>query len=155
MDTSHNSPSQSSNQDSKLITKLHNFNYLHNFTYKKKIFSKRLNARYVKFYKWIDKKNWGFTDMELDDSTDNLSRKDHLIYQPPYNFTSSSTINWNSSELMNNNNSSFNSKTGLFIVTDQLDPVSKRNTKQQTRWNRFLQQCEYHQTPTVYNKKSD
>jgi hypothetical protein len=151
MDTSHDSPGQSSNRESRQITKLRTFNYLHNSTYKKEIFSKRLNARYVKFYKWIDKKNWGFTDMELDNPADTPSQNSHLTYQPPYSFTSSSDIIWNSSELTNGYRSSVESKTGLFIVTNQLDHISKRNAKQQIRWNRFLQQCEYHQTSITYN----
>jgi hypothetical protein len=43
---------------SKNDKKVDSFRYLHNHTYKKEIHLKRLNTRYIKFYKWIDKKNW-------------------------------------------------------------------------------------------------
>jgi hypothetical protein len=121
--------------------KLQTFNYLHNSIYKKEVFSKRLNIRYVKFYKWIDKKNWGFADMDLNDPTNSdtvnsISKESHLIYQPSLSFAN----------LFSNDNYQkdyLNSKTSLVIVTKQMDTISKRNAKQQTRWNRFFQQCNH------------
>jgi hypothetical protein len=52
-----------SKEKSKQDKKLKSFGYLHNSTIKKEIFLKRLNCRYVKYYKWIDKKNWDLADI--------------------------------------------------------------------------------------------
>jgi hypothetical protein len=110
--------SQIPSHKSKYDKRLKSFKYLHNNTYKKEIYSKRLNTRYEKFYKWIDKKNWEILDMELTDDQDNISLiLTHLVYSTPYDINNQifNTVKEGTTVHLNYNNDNF--KYGLVTAT--------------------------------------
>jgi hypothetical protein len=122
--------SQVSSHKSKYDKRLDSFKYLYNNTYKKEIYSKRLNTQYEKFYKWIDKKNWKILDMELTDNQDNISPiSTHLVYSTPYDTNNPifNTLKKDTTVRLNYNNDNF--KYGLVTAIRQLNSLTPKNAK--------------------------
>jgi hypothetical protein len=94
----------------------------------------------VKYYKWIDKNNWGLTDMDfMDSSTDSsTTTASHLIFQPSFRLTDRFTNLWNNMSNIYHDPNFQNTRHGLVIATKQLEPLSNRNGHQQGRWYRFF-----------------
>jgi hypothetical protein len=105
----------------------------------------------VKYYKWIDKNNWGLTDMDLSDSNMNpFATAQRLVFQPPIQFTNYFTNLWNNMSSIYYNPKFQDTRHGLVIATKQLESSSKKNGQQQARWHRFFQ----HSRPEVVSKNT-
>jgi hypothetical protein len=129
------------NENSKLKKNLKSFGYLHNFIIKKEVYSQKLNSRYIKYYKWIDKKNWGLVDMNFNNSEISpfTSSTTRLIFQPPFCSLDQFTDIWKNIPSRIYRDLNFqNTRYGLVVTTQQLEISSERNAKQKTIWHHFF-----------------
>jgi hypothetical protein len=74
----------------------------------------------MKYYKWINKNNWGLADMNFTDSNTDLSTTTtpHLIFQPPFCPMNRFTNLWNNMSSIYRDSNFQNTRHSLIITTE-------------------------------------